>query len=238
MKSTFEAPRIHVGKAEALMNPKGPWSDEFGRLLRQAAEYYSEKIRRQGEGAEGMDWRDRASQYLRFERLVAQLKPTPGASLLDVGCGSGELLAFCRQVGWQPNYFGIDVSEEMVASCNRRFGSGVAATIPLAELVRQGRRYDFVIASGTFNVRQQSPEDEWRRFVECSVAEMFTLARRAAAFNIMSTRVDYRYDHLFYADVEDVARLADRCGTRDFLIDHGYPLFEMTVTLVKEQEDR
>jgi cyclopropane fatty-acyl-phospholipid synthase-like methyltransferase len=216
------------------------WSDdeEFGGLLREAAAYYTARLREKGEGPEGMDWRDRASQHLRFERLVAHLDPRRGDSVLDVGCGSGELLAFCRARGWQPEYLGIDVSEEMVAACNRRFGADSAATTTLAELTRQGRHFDFVVASGTFNVRQSTPEEEWRRFFHRSVAEMFVLARWAAAFNVMSSRVDYRYDHLYYADVDEVAKLSDACGTRDFVIDHGYPLFEMTVTLLRQEAER
>jgi len=214
----------------------GSWSDdeEFSGLLRDAAAYYTARLREKGEGAEGMDWRDRASQHLRLDRLLTHLDPRPGDSLLDVGCGSGELLAFCRARGFKPEYFGIDVSEEMVAACNRRFGAGSAATTTLAELTRKHRRFDLVVASGTFNVRQSTPEEEWRRFFHRSVTEMFALARRGAAFNVMSSRVDYRHDHLYYAQVEEMAKLADACGTRDFVVDHGYPLFEMTVTLLRQ----
>ncbi|HUP22833.1 MAG TPA: class I SAM-dependent methyltransferase [Thermoanaerobaculia bacterium] len=212
--------------------------EEFGDLLRDAALYYTARLLERGEGAEGMDWRDRASQHLRFERLLAHLPPSPGDSLLDVGCGSGELLAFCRARGWKPEYVGIDVSEEMVAACNRRFGAGSAATTTLAQLIREGRRFDLVLASGTFNVRQLTPHDEWRRYFHHSVTEMFALARRGAAFNIMSSRVDYRHDHLYYAQVDEMAKLADACGTRDFVVDHGYPLYEMTVTLFAREAER
>jgi cyclopropane fatty-acyl-phospholipid synthase-like methyltransferase len=155
-----------------------------------------------------------------------------------VGCGSGELLAFCRARGWRLDYHGIDLSEEMVAACNRRFGSATASATAVAELARRGVRFDFVLASGTFNVRQETPEAEWRRFFERSVLEMYALARRAVALNVMSSRVDYRYDHLFYAEVDEMARLADRCATRSFVVDHGYPLFEMTLTLLREAEER
>lgn len=217
------------------MKLSGPWSDEeFGGLLQQSSAYYTDRLRHKGTGPEGMDWRDRASQHLRFERLLAQLEPASDASLLDVGCGSGELLSFCHELGWRPAYLGIDVSEEMVAACNRRFGPGTAETTTLADLARQGRQFDLVLASGTFNVRQTAPEALWRRFFHRSVVEMFALSRVAVAFNVMSSRVDYRYDHLYYAGVEEIAELADRCATHNFVIDHGYPLFEVTGTLVTE----
>lgn len=211
------------------------WSDDDPALLRQTADYYARRLRERGTGARGMDWRDEASQYLRFERLVLHLNLAAGASLLDVGCGSGELFEFCRRQGLEVDYLGIDVSAEMVEACNRRFGPGAASRASLAELVREGRSFDYVVASGTFNVRQETPEDEWRRFLERSVVEMYFLARRALAFNAMSTRVDYRYDHLYYARADEMAALADLCGTRDFVVDHAYPLFEMTTTLLRPQ---
>lgn len=211
------------------------WSDEeYASLLRQTASYYAEKLREGGVGARGMDWRDRKSQYLRFDRLLAQLAAMPGASLLDVGCGSGELLAYCRETGWQPDYLGIDVSEEMVAASNRRFGKGTATTATVADLARRDRTFDFVLASGTFNVRQSTPEDTWRSYFHRSVVEMFEVCHQAVAFNVMSTQVEYRHDHLFYADIEEVAKLVRLCGTRSYVIDHSYPLFEMTVTLNKQ----
>lgn len=215
-----------------MSGPPAGRDDEFDDLLRQTASYYTVKLRAEGPGARGMDWRDAASQYLRFERLTLALERTPQASLLDVGCGSGELLAYCRRDGWSPAYLGIDVSEEMVAACNRRFGEGTARHATLAEIAREGRRFDHVVASGTFNVRQRTPEEEWRRYFHRSVVTMFELADRAAVFNVMSSRVDRRYEHLYYADLPEISELADRCGTRRFLIDHAYPLFEMTVTLL------
>lgn len=215
-----------------------PSDSEFDGLLRRAADYYTEKIHQEGAGARGMDWRDTASQYLRFERLLKHLEVGAGISLLDVGCGSGELFAYCRERGWEPDYLGIDVSESMVAATRRRFGDKRALLASSADMVREGRGFDFVVASGTFNVRQDTPEEEWRRFVFHSVEEMYSLARRAVALNIMSSRVDYRYDHLFYTDPNYLADIADRCGTRDFVIDHGYPLFEMTLTLYKPAKDR
>ncbi len=213
------------------------WSDHYSDLLRQTADYYSRRLRERGAGARGMDWRDEDSQYLRFERLVLHLDLAAGSSILDVGCGSGEFYEFCRRRSLEVDYMGIDVSPEMVAACDRRFGPGTASRAGLAELAREDRSFDYVVASGTFNVRQETPEAEWRRFFERSVVEMYSLAHRALAFNAMSSRVDYRYDHLYYAEVDEMARLADLCATRDFVVDHAYPLFEMTTTLLKPREE-
>ncbi len=45
-------------------------------------------------------------------------KPTPGATLLDVGCGNGEFLELARGVGW--NVHGIDFDREAVKAARLR----------------------------------------------------------------------------------------------------------------------
>jgi SAM-dependent methyltransferase len=203
-------------------------------LLQQSADYYSESLRRCGDGARGMDWKDEASQHLRFAVLTRILDGLAGASVLDVGCGSGALRTFLRERGVDVQYLGIDVSAEMVAACRRRHGQNSARLATTAELLRDGERFDFVVASGTFNVKQGVDARRWGAYVRRSLAEMFGLARCAAAFNIMSSEVDYRRDHLYYLDPRQVPSLARRCGTRYFRLDHAYPLYELTVALFRQ----
>jgi cyclopropane fatty-acyl-phospholipid synthase-like methyltransferase len=211
--------------------------DRDPELLLQVSAYYACRYRLYGDGAQGMDWKDEASQHLRFERLLLHLDRAGSLSVLDVGCGNGELLAFCRARGRDVRYLGIDVCEEMVAACRRRFGPDAAALASTADLARLGRTFDYVVASGTFNVKQEVDEEAWGRYVRRSIAEMFAACRIATVFNAMSTRVDYRYDHLYYLDPAAVPALADLCGTRRFRLDHSYPLYEMTVALLRPPEE-
>lgn len=200
-------------------------------LLRAVRDYYGARYRAHGDSARGMDWKDEASQRLRFEVLTRHLDLTGSPTLLDVGCGNGELLAWCRERGYDVRYLGIDVSEEMVEACRRRFGPDAAALASTADLERLGRRFDYAVASGTFNVKQDADDAVWGPYVRRSIAEMFAACDRGIAFNVMTTRVDWRLPHLYYMDPGEAPALADLCGTRRFLVDCSYPLFEMTVAL-------
>lgn len=195
-------------------------------LSAQAGDYYRRKLAEHGPGAAGMDWRDRASQHLRFEVIARYLDWTAPPRVLDVGCGDGEFLAYCRARGLELDYSGIDVCPEMVATCCDRFGGPIAAVGTTAGLGAES--YDFVIASGTFNVRQLTPEATWREYVHRSIREMFAAAKRGIVLNLMTTHVDYRYDHLYYAGAEELDLLAVESLSRHFVIDHSYPLYEQT----------
>ena len=203
-------------------------------LLDGVRRYYGAKYREFGDTARGMDWKDRASQYLRFARISRHVDWALEPSVLDVGCGNGELLAFCRERGLALRYRGLDVCEEMVATCRRRFGPESATLGSTADLAGSGERFDYVVASGTFNVKQDTPAARWRRYLHQSIGEMYDTCRIATIWNMMTPLVDERYDRLYYPSFDEVGELATGCGTRRFVIDHGYPLYEMTVALFKE----
>ena len=67
-------------------------------------------------------------------RMVNLARLEPGESVLDVGCGTGNLaIAAKRHVGEQGRVFGIDASPEMIAraTSNRERGIDVSFKLPL-----------------------------------------------------------------------------------------------------------
>jgi ubiquinone/menaquinone biosynthesis C-methylase UbiE len=57
-----------------------------------------------------------------LRRVMASLSLPPGASVLDVGCGTGVLVPYLLPLlGEGGNYTGIDVSERMVVQARRKF---------------------------------------------------------------------------------------------------------------------
>lgn len=201
-------------------------------ILRPVREYYRGKLRDHGPGAPGMDWKDQASQYLRFDRLTARIDWSVVPTILDVGCGSGELLAYLRARGLPfGDYLGIDIVPEMVDACRRRFGQASARLASMEDLLAGTERFDHVVASGTFNVKLAAADEEWREYFHRGLAQMFALCRTSIVFNVMSIDVVRRYDHLYYATLQELADLAVRRLSRGFIIDHAYPLFELTMSI-------
>lgn len=50
------------------------------------------------------------------DRLIANLEPTAGASVLEIGCGTGRNLVHAARLYRDARFFGIDVSTEMLTS--------------------------------------------------------------------------------------------------------------------------
>lgn len=202
--------------------------------LGETLAYYRGRLEEHGPGAKGMDWKDEASQRLRFDVFARYIDAGSNPSILDVGCGSGAFLAFCNEQGWSVDYLGVDISREMVAACNHRFGDSTAVEIRPGELISWNRRFDYVIASGTFNARLSATTESWRGYFHGNICTMFRLAKVAAIVNCMSSFVDFKVDHLYYPEPAELEALVIARLGRNFILDHSYPLYEQTLVLYQQ----
>lgn len=78
--------------------------------------FYRHALARYGDNAEGVHWRSTESQQIRFQVLRDLLPPDLShLSLVDVGCGLGDLHAFLTARNDLPRqYIGLDAVQAMV----------------------------------------------------------------------------------------------------------------------------
>jgi len=81
--------------------------------------HYESRIRPGRAGYEIVDWADAASQQRRFE-VLAENADLTGRTILDVGCGLGDLWAFLQARGIRADYTGVDVLPSMMALARER----------------------------------------------------------------------------------------------------------------------
>jgi len=202
-------------------------------LLARVEAYYSEALREHGPTARGVDWNSEESQRLRFEQL-ARLLPAEGPfSVADYGCGYGALVGFLRERGGAFTYRGYDVSSSMVAAARRLWAGEPACAF--VEREEDLGLSEYVVASGIFNVKLETGEEEWSAYVLATLRRMAALASRGVAFNVLTRYSDppKRRNELYYAAP---LALFDFCktelGPRVALL-HDYPLYEFTILVRK-----
>ncbi|WP_299550011.1 class I SAM-dependent methyltransferase [Seonamhaeicola sp.] len=200
--------------------------------FQEIKKYYKDKFESFGHTAQGMDWKDKASQYLRFEIISKYMDFNSSPTILDVGCGSSEFLNFCLINKLQCNYKGLDITEEMVASSNNRFGPNTAVLGDLFTF-QSNEQFDYVIASGTFNAKLNSDNENWKLFFYDNLLKMFEKSKKGIVFNCMSEHVDWTYDRLYYPNISNLTAFIVEKLSRKFVIDHSYDLYEMTVYISK-----
>jgi len=167
-----------------------------------------------------LDWASAASQRKRFEVFVDNV-PLAGRSLLDVGCGLGDLAAYLAELGIEADYTGVDVLEPMVAECRRRYPDlrFVRADLFAGEAIEPGE-FDVVFGSGIFNLNLGNNLG----FLADALGRLRELAREHVVFNCLHARSahDGEDDYFFY-DPADVLPLARRDGWEVRLLDDYLP---------------
>lgn len=190
-------------------------SNDNDRLVR----HYGELYQRYGDDVRSVDWGSRESQEKRFAALV-EVGPLQGASILDIGCGLGDLPAYLKQRGITARYTGYDVTPRMIKHCRSRFPDqtflqgdplGDPVSHPSAgqpadplEWPLDDQSFDYVIASGIFSVHRRQPA----AYLYHAIQQMYRLCRIGVAFNTLSTCATTQVPGEFHADPSDVL---ERC---------------------------
>ena len=111
---------------------------------------WSERARTHTEPWDACGW-SREGQYDRLAAVLDELDPQPGETLLDWGCGTGEL---CSLLLPDVKYHGYDWAKGMVARARREHpGRTFSAVHP-----PHYRQFDLVACVGPFNL-----EDGWSK---------------------------------------------------------------------------
>lgn len=210
------------------MPVSGPKSEESPYREDDAsiAAHFDRTAREHKYGFRAVDWGSERSQFLRFDRLTSMLPIDEGCSVLDVGCGIGGFLAYLNGQPIKVDYTGVDVSMEMIRICKEKFPQCTFHCASFLDI--DLGMFDFVVASGTFNLRSVAPE----AFLRDCVQRMFLTCRRGIGFNCLSAMADRREDGEFHADPTAVLEACHGL-TRRVRYDHSYLPHDFTIALLK-----
>lgn len=115
--------------------------------------FYSKAFKEHGVSAKGVHWNSKKSQYKRFEVLIDFIKKDiKESSLIDIGCGFGDLLLYLKEENLIPkkDYLGVDCEEFMINIAQKRFKDELFYQCNiLNEFIPKA---DYLVCSGAFNI--------------------------------------------------------------------------------------
>lgn len=202
--------------------------------LRKIRALYSANIERAGAVSTAVGWNTAESQALRFSKLTEVIeKDDQAVSINDYGCGYGAHLDYLLETGKTVNaYHGYDLSPEMLQHARVRH-SRFAGHFDLRQSATIETEADYSFVSGTFNVRFEATDEEWKAFITQKLAELNQHSVRGFSFNLLSTYVDWKEPHLFYGDPLFWFDYCKRNFSRSVSLLHDYPLYEWTISVKK-----
>lgn len=202
-------------------------------LLERTKDYYSAKIQQYGNTNLGVDWNSKESQWLRFVQLSKILRiDNDNSTLCDFGCGYGAYVDFLLEQGICVEYTGIDISELMIdyARANHENNNVKFIVGNTCE-----KNYDYIVASGIFNVKQDAKNEEWNKYVFETLDMFNRCSTKGFAINCLTSYSDKEYmkEYLYYANPSEWFDYAKRNYSRNVAILHDYDLYEFTMLVRK-----
>ena len=181
--------------------------------------HYEPRLEALSEHFDILDWADAASQQARFEVLVRSVD-LRRRSLLDVGCGLGDLWDFLRRRRLGVDYTGVDILERMIQAAQKAYPRAhfIAGDVFTEDLF-PGRRFDVTFCSGVFNLNLGNNRD----FLARALGRLMELTSRVAVFNLLHERAPHRHEHCFYYNPADVCELVTSLDCRCQIVDDYLP---------------
>jgi SAM-dependent methyltransferase len=208
-----------------------PMSKDYFQKIQQ---HFSHLIDLHGDSVRAVDWGGEAQQTLRFEVLFSCLQDPAGpqnlmGSILDVGCGRGDLYHFLRERGFCGKYVGVDITDGMVQLSSKRFPN---AHFEVRDVVRNPfpEPFDAVIASGIFYLRSHQQD-----YAHTLMATLYQHARHVAAFNVLSAHAKEKQEHEVYFEPGE---LVSFCQTLTPFVKlfHEYKQNDCAIALYREPQ--
>lgn len=198
--------------------------------LQNVKKFYDDRFKDRGDSIASVGWANVESQELRFHMLLRDLD-VEKKTILDVGCGLGDLITFLNRRGVEFNYIGIDISSELIKASKEKYRSFDNAQFFEADMLSfdsTKHQIDIAVLSGTLTYKMNDNIG----YAKAVLEKMFQSSREVSAVNFMSTYVDFQNEKNFHYSPEEMFAYGKKL-TKKVNLFHDYPLYEFTIQMFK-----
>ena len=170
--------------------------------------------------AEG--WSNDYNKLIRFQ-VLAGIAYLEGQSILDVGCGFGDLYEFLSKHLRKFEYHGIDINPEMIEKAQKKYPDVEFLVADFGEC--NGKKFDYALSSGAMSFKIADYKEIYFGYIK----KMFEISEKGVAFNMLNQ--EYHVDDDIYAaysikEVSDYCgSLADKIIVRQDYLDHDFTVY-------------
>ena len=176
-------------------------------------------------GVKSLGWGNEQTQKIRFKILmeISGLEITD--SVLDVGCGYGDLSYHFD------DYLGIDLRNSAIITARGKYEDkwkGLFSSNFLNQSVFETQgKFDWCFASGVFALK-----DNWEEITQKTIEKMFSICKKGIAFNLLSDSCINKDVDMKHCTTNDVSLLMQSV-TDKYVIRNDYLPNDLTVYAYK-----
>jgi len=198
------------------------------KISKKIYEYYQSLFEQYGFDPKSVGWGSKkGKQSLRF-KILCQIGQLSNSSILDVGCGFGDLYGYLRYSRIKVRYHGVDINPNLL-NIGKKFYPRISLELRDLEKKKFHKKFDWVIASGITSHGSTYPH------LTKIMKEMFRICKRGVAMNFVSDKVDYKVKDLFYSSPEKILAITKSITNR-YILHHDYMPFEFTLYVYKNNK--
>jgi len=172
--------------------------------------FYHSGIADHGYTPQGLRWHSKQSQEIRFQQLLALL-PSDTESVVDAGCGFGDLCGYIRSNGkYSLRYIGLDALEIMVEEATMRTQERIYQCDILVDPLPEA---EFYLCSGALNILTKNAAFQ---FIE----RCYRASSRGVIFNFLEGNKDSKTFN--YLREGDIKYLGEKLDARVIFRRHYY----------------
>jgi len=194
--------------------------------------YYEPKLHNNNlEDYAVLGWESKEAQELRFSALTA-LAECRNKSILDVGCGLGNLYGFLNHKNIPVQYTGVDIIQEMIERATQHYKTTFLCTDIFNNNVFSPDSFDVVYTSGLFNIQLGNNKN----FLKQALSLFLSLAKEKVVFNLLHESSTDKEDTYWYTSEDQVEKILNELNIKNHRISYNrhYLNNDFTTSIVKE----
>lgn len=194
--------------------------------------YWNKNAEKHGDSPQALDWGSRISQNKRFEVLCDILPLSRPFTVLDVGCGLGDLQGLMKNWFNQPfTYTGVDISPKMIELAREKYPGVNFKVHDMAKPLNMN--FDYVLLSGTLNKRIADTAEQYTWALQV-LRNCWATAGLGLAFNMLSTYADHTAPDDFQYQPSKIFEFCMGLS-RWVKLDHTYMPHDFTIYMWRDQ---
>ena len=211
-------------------------NNNFKVSLKKLSEHYDDLFLKYGNSPKSSQWSNNQTNSVRFRILTEDILLGKNISILDFGCGIGNLYKFLNKKNFKGIYTGIDISKLQIVFAKKNIKSKRASFYHQNIFKKKlTKKYDYIFINGVFNNLTSNNF----KVLEKIIKTLFKNCKIMMAFNNLSYYVDYYDKGLYYVKPEKIFEFCKKNISLKVKIRHDYIIkkktlpFEFTTFLYK-----
>ncbi len=190
--------------------------------------FYNKLLKKYGYSPKSVGWGSKkGKQSLRFE-ILCQIGNLDNSSILDVGCGFGDLFGYLNTKKINVRYHGVDINSNLIKIGKTIYPN---ANLKVFDIDNEkiSKKFDWVFFSGISSKGCTYP------YIKKMMKKMFDLSKKGIAMNFVGGIIDFKTPDLFYSDPGKIYSITKTLSNR-VTIRHDYAPYEFTTYVYKNDK--